>query len=335
MSSPTAVLDKLSSVNDVAEGGYSVFVYYLNKDLVKTDGANDLFGIVIPCGSYPNEKQAAQAQTVIAASTGAQCVVACAHNHGFALNSTATKSSIVFPYTADDNMEHIKQSIERERKKKEEIRERLDKEVEEREDRESLSYFINKVYHAYGIEERIKQQQAATARLEQAWRENYDLMLAYASKHPEALETWKEEARKRLTERGEGELFSLMMAKMSELEPKIREQTTNAAVHVPQRRPFKPGCPYITTLVGNSTPVVSDGTPAPSAVMPVVTPVSTGVVTPDVSPVMVPPPVEQGTPLANPFVRSPKKDKRHKQPTTQYSILQKDPGPVRVSHDGA
>src|SRR4029077_15619683 len=227
MALPSEVLPTLYKVNKEAEGQYSLFIYYLNRDLIKNDAPTSLFGIVIPCGTYPTEQLAKAAQTELAAKTEAQCVVYCQGNHAFPLNVGATKDTIVYRHDVKASVDQIKKSIEEERKRKDQVKARVEEEVNEREDPDSMSYFINKVYRLISVRARIDQQKKMLEEAEIALSSNYDMVVDYVKRFPLSLDEWRADAKSRFAERGELELYAMLDAGMADIEPKLRQITLN------------------------------------------------------------------------------------------------------------
>jgi len=217
MSLPAPTIEKLAVCNEKAEGGYTNFIYYVNKDLVKPGEEPPLLGIVIPLGEFSSKRKAEEERDRICAETGAYTVVSCANNHAFPINSVPSKDAVRFNYNDSDTVEKISKSIESARRRNAEIRSRLEKEVKERENTDSLSYLINKIYISTSAKDRAEKLMKEAQEASLASKLNHKLVLEYFDKHPEAKDKWEIEAKNRLEERGEIGIYYSMVTGMKNM----------------------------------------------------------------------------------------------------------------------
>lgn len=216
MATPTSTLEKLLTLDDDVSDMYSLYIYYVNCDLIKPGDKPPPFGIVFPCGQYKSKEKAQAARDKLAAVTGAHCVVLCKNYLPFPLNANPSENTITYLHDENKGVEEITHSIVEARNKKKQIRERIAKEVEEREDKESMSYLINQIYQmsfSMGTIERIKHE---LKKAEEAHLKALSSVKDYFVKHPEAREGWMAETQSRLQERGEIDLYNSMVKRMNE-----------------------------------------------------------------------------------------------------------------------
>ena len=221
MASPLEAIAKLRETNLGQSTHWTLMAYYLNLDLVNMEAPDRLFGVVIPCGQYPSKELAEKAQTEISVRTGITNLVYCCNNRAFPLDIVPSKDTIVYPHDVASSVEEITQSLERERQRVKKVQQRVAEEVTEREDINSMSYFINKIYRLTTCESKMEMHQKLLLEAEQARKVNYDLVVEYVAKHPTILGEWKKEARERLLERGEIELYAKLESKMDVIQEQI------------------------------------------------------------------------------------------------------------------
>lgn len=218
MAMPTETLEKLQSINCESEDRYSVFIYWVNRDLIPPSGEPPLFGIVIPCGEY-NKRKAEQERDRLAAETGAHCVVWCNNNQAFPLRAQPGTNTIVYPHNINKSVDEITNSIKKAKQNRAAVDGRAAKEVEERPDSDSMSYLINIIYKTTSSKIRADKFTEIADASRKAHGENFDLVVDHFRRHPEHRVSWEAEAKERFTERGELVLYEQMRVGMQLLMP--------------------------------------------------------------------------------------------------------------------
>lgn len=221
MCTPIQTLEKLSEINSESEDRWSVFIYWVNRDLIPSDQDNPIMAGVIPCGEY-NRRKAEQERDRIVAETGAHAVVFCANNHMFGLKPNPSKDTIVYNHDSNKSVDVISESIRRAKREKAKVQARLDKEKEERLDPESMSYLINKIYRTTSSKLQADKFRELTTSATSAHTTNLELVISHLKSHPERIDTWKDEAKYLFAERGETELYNQMVSEMAKLESQIK-----------------------------------------------------------------------------------------------------------------
>ncbi len=215
-SSVSEALEKLQVVNDDESGSFSIFIYYVNRDLLPNDGTNPVYGVLIPCGQYNTKKKAEAARSRISAETGAHSIVLVPNNMPAGLYANPTSDTIVYQRNEKDSVEAIEKSISEARRRKIEVEKRLKKEVSEREDPNSMSYVINKIYRLVTAESRKEQYEKLVAECADAMKDNLSLIEEHFKNNPSHIDTWQAEVDKRLSERGEHHLKDLIIQGMKD-----------------------------------------------------------------------------------------------------------------------
>ena len=216
MSLPEQTLEKLSIINRDYEGEYTTFVYFVNKDLVKPGEEPPLLAVVIPTGTFSSKSKAEAHRDKVSAETGAYTSISCATNHAFPISANPSTHSVGYKYDSTKSVEEIEKSIQSAKRREAEIKARHLKEVKERDDSDTLSYLINKIYLYSTSSRRLESMLQQVEECKRASVDNRKLIEEYFSKHPEAINIWKEEAYSRLKERGELHLYTIMETSMKE-----------------------------------------------------------------------------------------------------------------------
>jgi len=225
MSTPTEALNKLKVINGDAEGEYAVLIYYINRDLVPNDGTNPPLGVVFPCGYFNRQKDAIEERDRLSSKLGAHSVVVCPTNRPFALRASPTNETITYSYKESDSVDKINESIKRAKERKCQIDAEVEKEVEERDDINSMSYLVNKIYLTVSSLSRAQSMREQADKCQRVHEENFKLVLDHFENHPEHRSTWEEQLNERLTNRGEFVLRDNIIKIMKSLEPQIDVQS--------------------------------------------------------------------------------------------------------------
>jgi hypothetical protein len=223
MALPAETLEKLQSVNMESEDRYSVFMYWVNRDLIPPHGDPPLFGIVVPCGEY-SKRKAERERDRLLAETGAHCVVWCANNQAFPIRPHPGPDTLVYNHDTGKSVGEITESIKKAKIRRAAVDSRAEKEVQERSDINSMSYLINKIYRATTSKEKADKLLEMATTCTKAHDENLELVIAHLLSHPEHIDTWESEARERFTERGEHALFEKISITMQLLKPIISQR---------------------------------------------------------------------------------------------------------------
>lgn len=223
-SSPAEALQKLRNSEYGRREEYTIFIYYLDQDM-RHGAVKDPVGALIPCATFngKQKREAEEAHEKISAMVGSSTVVLARNGIVVPLRLNPSEESMEVTYKEGTPLEKIMTSIVRQRERRKKIEESIQKETDEREDPESMSYLINKVYRAAANFERAEAAQKAADEMRKATEKNTKLVLEYFQRHPEAKSEWQDETRRRLSERNEDSVYTTIVDGMC---------------HIPELRPF-------------------------------------------------------------------------------------------------
>lgn len=126
------------------------------------------------------------------------------------------ENSLVYSSGDDQSIEEIRRSIEHEKERLSKSNEKLQREVEERDDRDSLSFLINRIYRLTANTLRIEKGNEMLQELHKSKERDFNDVVQFLRKHPEAVHQWKTEATSRLEERGEKHILEMMVKGMDD-----------------------------------------------------------------------------------------------------------------------
>lgn len=219
---PTEVIRKLATHQDGGRG-WSVFIYYLNNDLNACRLQGALYGLVVPCGSYRSREEAERVRDSISIATNAPKVVLCQDRRPHGLVNGLTDQTLVYSRNEREDLKTIESSIEKEKERRRGVQERLQKEIEEREDPESLSHLINILYRLSTNDERIDFLQERHEEVKVSRDNNLQDVLSFARRNPDLFKRWREEAEQRFLERGETHVLERIEKGVERYSRQIRE----------------------------------------------------------------------------------------------------------------
>jgi len=228
-SSPLAVYEKLCELDIVDRKKHSVFVTFVNADVVDNNDSEQLLGMIIPCGSFDTSEEAEKFRDEIAIKTGAPSIVRCMQGIPFPFKPGGTDQKISYIHNVEDDAEKIRESLERAKKSKKEANKRLSQEVIDRENKDTIAYFVNRLYRYVTAKTDEERHLDDISRLRKVKDRNFSLLQEYVSAHPDIFDKWEDYAKPRAKERGELLLHNMMVKHLKEIKDSLVESSEAAS----------------------------------------------------------------------------------------------------------
>jgi hypothetical protein len=184
---------------------WSVFCYFLNRDIVVDGKADDLFGYVIMLGSYKTEEQAKQRVEALIQETGHAGF--CAAKYGVPGPLERTPRQHVTLIHVDEKNRLVKmadkESDEEQAQHKE--KERIQHEILEEKDRElnpnDIEHFRHNAMCLLENRSAIQLYKAKLQEAEDAYKLRVEAVCTHRARHPEHEDEWVDHEEKKFAER--------------------------------------------------------------------------------------------------------------------------------------